>query len=175
MKYILSILVVSAVLFSCKKESEPSRKLPVELSKSSAFDSMNLSYNTFYRMAISVNRDTPDSNTAVKFFANDSIYEYKTTYDTLGLHLTDSVRYVANRHYSSYQEPDPAFYQSTVGYVKIMYFPLGGSEVFFRLRDLMAKDTFNLTVGVGSPNYVGVGSFNGRVSGGEQVTINFFR
>ncbi|NDC43016.1 MAG: hypothetical protein EBZ77_15945 [Chitinophagia bacterium] len=77
MKYLLSILAASVMLYSCTKTETKTAKQPVEISATDAFDSMNLQYRTFYRMAISVAHGTADSNSAVKFFANDSGRDYQ--------------------------------------------------------------------------------------------------
>jgi hypothetical protein len=176
MKRIAGFFILCALVYACKKETKPSMKLPEVIGINSAFDSMNLAYNTFYRMAINIAEGAEmDSNSAIMFHRYDSVTEYVTRQDTLGLHLVDSVKYKMPRAYSEYQVADDAFYQTSVGYVRIDYYPLGGDSSQFFLRTGLVKDTFVMNVGAQVRRPVGSGLLKGRVKDGQKAVITFFQ
>lgn len=175
MKNFVILFVLGCIFFSCKKE-EKKPILPQSMAINQAFDSMNMDYRGFYRSAIDTNRTSrPDSAWGIIFHSFDSIAEYKITIDTLGLHRVDSAFYRMPKYNAEYQKSDPNFFQYSVGYVRINYYPRGGSANGFFIHDQLIKDTFHMTAAVGSRFYIGVGSFNGKVTGGQPATITFFR
>ena len=171
MKQILSILSISLVLFSCATK-RPELTLPeTYYSTTSAWDSFKLQTNTFYRLVLKRGNNVLDSSVAVKFTSKTGgIVEYKTSSDTLGLHLDDSVAYTMGTSYSEHQVSDPNYYASSVGYIFTKYNPIGGGSNSFLLHDYLVLDTFYFRIGT-PVTYTRVGGAIKGIDTTIQVTI----
>jgi hypothetical protein len=158
MKQILCVLAISLVIFSCQKAA-PTLTLPDStISYSTAWDSFQLQYGTFYHLVIKRGWSV-DSSVCIRFKVNDTFMEYKTNTDTNGLHLSDSVAYVRHASYNEVQKPDQNYYVSSVGYVLSKFYPLGGSTNTFHFHDLFVTDTFIFRIGLPIQYNVTGGSF----------------
>ena len=150
MKQILYILAATLAIYSCTPK-KPDMTLPVPyFNTQNAMDSFHFKYNTFYRVVL--NRSGYlDSSAAITFLSLSSdilsVKEYKTTTDTNGLHVMDSVAYSFGTSYSEYQQSDPNYYASSIGYVYTRYNPTGSGTNSFPLHDYMVLDTFTIRTG----------------------------
>lgn len=146
MKQLLSVLALALVLVSCEKKMPDVVALESNIALSRAYDSLHLVPNGFYHVAIN-RRGVIDSTVCIRFFNRTSFREYKTLVDTNGLHLIDSFDITAGSTYSEYQVPNPTDYNTTVGYVKTKYYPIGGSLSGFSFHDYFVSDTLVLAIG----------------------------
>jgi hypothetical protein len=173
MKQILSILAISLVMYSCQTK-RPDITLPeTSISAGRAWDSLKLSYNTFYRLVLN-RAGTIDSSAAVVFFSNGQLTEYKVSTDTNGLHLNDSSTYASGTTYSEYQQADPNYYASSVGYIFTMHNPIGGTTNSFPLHDCMVTDTFTLRIGTPIKYYSATGKLR-RPTTDTTISVTLYR
>ena len=147
MKPVLFTVLIAAVLFSCQKPTNTSTHVSnVSISTSNAMDSVHLSYNTLYHLAINTSQGPIDSANSV-IFAPDSVIEY---YDYLGTHI-DSTTYHWSSSYSIFQPQEIYDYAHsyTMGNLFLKYAPLGNSLISdsFAFHNYLNADTLVINVG----------------------------
>ncbi len=176
MKPLLYLLAICLILVSCEKKAA-SPKVPLAISLEAAYDSMRLSPDTLYHLAID-SAGYIDSSVCMRFHSSKHFTEYLTYTDTLGLHFLDSITFDADNTYAEYNEPDPSFYKTTVGYVYINYYAIGGSAPGnFLFRTRFATDTFQLRVGTPTRYYQAKGALKGPgpFNSYENLAVTIYR
>lgn len=188
MKRLLYVLAISLVVFSCNKPVTTTSVIqPVEYTLNEAFDSMNLSIDTLYHLVFN-RQNVLDSHYCMRFLSPTSFIEYHTFTDTNGiLYLLDSLAYGDSMTYSQYQQPDPANYVSTIGYVYTNYFPskdtiaedsIGHNPVYFPafpFHNYLTKDTLQLYIGTLVKFYAATGTFKHVAADSPNVTVTFYK
>ncbi len=176
MKQLLYIAAICLILASCdKKAPAPILALPTTIA--AAFDSMNISTDTFYHVVMKRN-NVSDSSAVIRFLSSSKFTEYFTTTDTNGIHYWDSLTYVAGSTYSEYQAPDPANYAHTIGYIFTDYYPIGGSSAkqdTFNFHNYLVHDTLHLSIGIPPTYYLPTGAFKGPQPDSPKVIVTFYK
>lgn len=173
MKQLLSVLGLAMVLVSCEKKM-PTVEPASSVSLDNAYNNMRLTTNGFYHLSIN-RQGIMDSSVCIRFVNSKSFTEYKTYTDTNGLHLLDSTPVTAVNYYAEYLAAQPSDYNTTVGYYKIKYFPVGGTVSGFAIHDYLVADTMLLGIGVPTANSQAYINFLGARADSPKVRITIYQ